>query len=104
MATEGSITTTTPAAAATATITNRTNARTVAPIYFSYSNQTGFAERYFVNKLYQELVANGFGDGYVWLDHAQGIHPDQVKRECRGEKPSVRSKFSPPLGWPIVSR
>ena len=72
MATEGSITT-------TATITTtRTHTRTIAPIYLSYSNQTGFFERYFVIKLYEQLVANGLADGIIWFDHVQGIHPDKV--------------------------
>jgi hypothetical protein len=57
--------------------TNRTHHRSTAPIYLSYSNQTGFLERYFVVKLYQQLLHNGLGDGVIWFDHNQGSHPDQ---------------------------
>ena len=74
MATEES----TAAAAATTTTTARTLSRSVAPIYLSYSNQSGFLERYFVVKLHQQLLAHGLGDGVLWFDHEQGIHPDKV--------------------------
>ena len=67
MATEESITTT------------RTHQRSIPPIYLSYSNQTGFIERYFVVKLYEQLVENGLDEGVIWFDHHQGIHPDKVK-------------------------
>jgi hypothetical protein len=66
MATEESMTTT------------RTNQRSIPPIYLSYSNQTGFIERYFVGKLYKQLVENGLGEGVIWFDHHQGIHLDKV--------------------------
>ena len=52
--------------------------RSIPPIYLSYSNQTGFIERYFVVKLYQRLIENGLGEGVIWFDHRQGAHPDKV--------------------------
>ncbi len=68
MATDGSITPCGPPI----------NNRSTAPIYLSYSNQTGFIERYFVLRLHQQLVENGLGEGVLWFDHSQGIHPDKV--------------------------
>ena len=52
--------------------------RSIPPIYLSYSNQTGFIERYFVVKLHERLVENGLGEGVIWFDHRQGAHPDRV--------------------------
>lgn len=60
-------------------MTTRIHHRPVPPIYLSYSNQTGFLERYFVVKLHEQLVANGLGQGVIWFDHNQGIHPDKVQ-------------------------
>jgi hypothetical protein len=50
----------------------------IAPIYLSYSNETGLTERYFVVKLHEQLVKNGLDEGVIWFDHHQGIHPDKV--------------------------
>ncbi len=61
-------------------ITTRTYHRSIPPIYLSYSNQNGFIERYFVVKLYEQLVQNGLDEGVIWFDHQQGIHPDKVKK------------------------
>ncbi|CAF1556738.1 unnamed protein product [Rotaria magnacalcarata] len=58
-------------------ITTRIHHRAIPPIYLSYSNQTGFIERYFVVKLYEQLVGSGLGEGVIWFDHHQGIHPDK---------------------------
>ncbi|CAF2670861.1 unnamed protein product [Rotaria sp. Silwood2] len=58
-------------------ITTRIHHRSIPPIYLSYSNQTGFIERYFVVKLYQQLVEHGLGEGVIWFDHHLGIHPDK---------------------------
>jgi hypothetical protein len=57
-----------------------TTRRSIPPIYLSYSNQTGFTERYFVVKLYENLIENGLDDGVIWFDHHQGLHPDKVKQ------------------------
>lgn len=81
MTTEGSITTTATTMTTPATTKSRTQARSSAPIYLSYSNQTGFIERYFVVQLYKQLVTHGLGEGVIWFDHEQGIHPDKVLQE-----------------------
>lgn len=86
MATEGSTTSITGAA-------TRTLSRSVAPIHLSYSNQSGFLERYFVVKLYQQLIAHGLGEGVLWFDHDQGIHPDKVT-SSEGERNEISSFFS----------
>jgi hypothetical protein len=49
------------------------------PIYLSYSNQTGFIQRYFVVRLYEQLIEHGLDENVIWFDHHQGIHPDKVK-------------------------
>lgn len=64
--------------AAEESIPTRNHHRSIPPIYLSCSNQTGFIERYFVVKLYDKIVESGFGDGIIWFDHHQGIHPDKV--------------------------
>jgi hypothetical protein len=63
-----------------ASTTTRTNQRSIPPIYLSYSNQTGFIERYFVVRLFKKLVENGLGEDVIWFDHHQGIHPDKVNK------------------------
>ncbi|CAF0815978.1 unnamed protein product [Didymodactylos carnosus] len=46
------------------------------PIFLSYSNQTGFNERYFVIRLYQQLIENGLNN-VIWFDHNEGVHQDK---------------------------
>ncbi len=61
------------------TITTRTHHCSMPPIYLSYSNQTGFIQRYFVVRLYEQLIEHGLDENVIWFDHHQGIHPDKVK-------------------------
>ncbi|CAF0720705.1 unnamed protein product [Adineta steineri] len=59
-------------------ITIRTRHQSIPPIYLSYSNECDFIERYFIVKIYEKLVKNGLGEGVIWFDHHQGIHPDKT--------------------------
>jgi len=84
-------------------ITTNTHHRSIPPIYLSYSNQTGFIERYFVVKLYEQLIANGLDEGIIWFDHHRGAHPDKVTKSIQIEFCfGISFIFSQLLGLRIV--
>lgn len=59
-------------------VTRSQQSRSMPPIYLSYSTQSGFLERYFVVKLYEQLIKHGLDESVIWFDHHQGIHADKV--------------------------